>query len=437
MLVVICCAQGVPYAGADPVRTPRDQQQNQDEVDPDSLSPQERQQEVLATQLKLAELLEAMDDLAGALRIWTELLAGDAQNGRYLKQALRLAMELSRHRMAAGLGRRLLRLQPEDQLARARLARALVELGHHAEALVHLRRVAGKAPRDPQIRRQLARTLEITGRHAEALTHCVWLGAAGHAVLEDHQARIRLHGKLNQPQNQRMMLRWLLSRVAGRAEEHEVRRELAYSLEASAEHAAALEQFHWLVGQAPRRLEYRLARLRLYVALKTRGRLRAELAAVLQLGPTVMQQRPVREGLAAAHELLEEPARALEHYNWLVARHPRSVEYRLGRAAAYADLERPGRQYDELVALVRFAPRDPRVQRALGEVHYHQERYALAERHFRTVLRLLPGDGVSLRRLAQMRRARELARLQRLMDARARERLADWNNDAEERAEDF
>ena len=326
----------------------------------------------------------------------------------------------------------------EGSSARPRLgARALAETGLHAEALIHLRWVVGRAPKDPSVRRRLARALEATGSHAAALAQLVWLGARGEADLEDHLARTRMHRLLRQPRNERIMLRWVLPRVAGRAEEVEVRQALAHNLEAAGDLRGALAQYHWLVGKAPNELERRLARLRLHCALKQPGRARAELAAVLAQGARPLEKPRVRGGLAEAYEVLKQPRDALVHYGWLIERSPRNVEYRLGRAAALADLGQTRRQLSELAALARLAPRDPRVYRELGEHHFHQERYAVAERHYRTLLALRPGDALALRRLGRMARDRE--RLRRLLQARRRagERLEDWQSDAEERAEDF
>ena len=406
-------------------------------VVPPPLTPVQRSQGRLAAQLKLAELLEAKDDLKGALGIWTELLAGDPKNVGHLHQAARLAIQLERYTLARVLGRRLVKLQPRSLLGRTRLALALSETGLHAEALGHLRWVAGRAPRDPLVRRQLARALEATGSYAGALTQLAWLGAHGRSNLEDHLARVRLHRVLKQPHNERVMLRWLLPRVAGRSEETGVRQELAENLEADDDLAGALVQYHWLVGRCPKDLTSRLARLRLYGALNRPGRVRSELAAVVELASTKLDRREVREGLASAYELLKQPRKALEHYSWLVARHPQSVEYRLGRASMYGDLGQTRRQLAELVALARLAPLDPRVHRELGEYRFHQEQYPLAARHFRTVLRRAPKDTLALRRLAWMERAR--ARLLRRLEAqrRGRQRLEEWISDGEERSEDF
>lgn len=433
LAALACCAPAGALAQADPSLLP------QLKPPPTSapLTEPERRQERLATQLKLAELLEARDDLAGALKIWTELLAGEPRNTDYLEQASRLAMELQRHVTARELGRRLVRLRPQGLLGRTRLARALSETGLHAEALKHLRWAARRSPKDPVVRRLLARTLEATNSHAEAMVQLVWLGARGQADLEDHLARARLHRLLGQPKNERLMLRWLLPRVAGRSEEAEVRQDLADNLEAAGDVSGALAQYHWLVGQAPGDLERRLARLRLYGALTQPARVRAELAAVLSQGPAAMEKREVREGLAAAYELLQQPADALAQYDWLVAHRPQNVEYRLGRASSNGDLGRLRRQLRELVALARLAPRDPRVHRELGEYYLHRERFPLAERHYRTVLALAPRDPLALRRLAQMRRARERAARLRERQRRAQQQLQEWISDTEERAEDF
>ncbi len=408
--------------------------------DPHHPTGERRRKELLATRLKLAELLEARDDLAGALKIWQTLLAGNPKNISYLSHSQRLATELERFAVARGLGRRLVKLAPGDLLARTRLAQALSRTGLHAEALVHLEWVAGRGSRAPAVRRQLARALEATGHHARALKQLVWLGSSGQANLEDHLARVRMHRALKQPYNERRMLRWLLPRIRGKAAEAEVRRELAENLEAANDLPGALKQYHWLVARTPDQLKLRLARMRIYTALKQPQRAQAELTALRRLsrsGPGALDRREVREGLAAVNELLRRPDVALTHYNWLAARFSASVEYQLGRAGALGDLRRYRQQLRVLAAAALLAPEDPRVQRELAEVHFHQQRYPLAERHYRTVLVKLPRDPLSTRRLAWMQRHRKRLRQQRLARRKAKDRLEDWIGDAEERAEDF
>ena len=397
----------------------------------------QRQQEKVEAQLKLAQLLEAKDDLQGALAVWLDLLANEPQRASYLAPATRLALDLQRTPQALALARRLVLRAAEVPLHRVLLARALLAAGRPAEAIGHLRWLARRGSLAPQVRRELAQALEATGDARGALGHYRWLVARGHGTLDDRLGLARQLAQLRQPARQLAQLRRLLPLVRGSAQETEVRQELLDCLETLGRNSAALIQVDWLLVRAPAAVPLRLTRMRLLGALKQRPALQAEVQAMAQLGAAVMLQPRVRLGLALAHEDLGQPRAALAQYDWLIARHPRRVDYGLGRAGALGELDRTGAQLAELIRLLRLAPGDIRVHRALAELYYHQERFPLAQRHFATALRLRPGDLHSLRRMAQIKR-RQGATRRRLRRAElARERYLDWQLDSQERAEDL
>jgi predicted Zn-dependent protease len=166
------------------------------------LTEQQRAQELVKTQIKMAELYEAKDDLKSALKIWRQLVAEHPDDLDFTVQLARLAHELNRHEVLLDTSRRLVNSRPSHLLYRFWLSKALLAHRQVDQALVHLNWLRQKQPNDAEIRKELASAYETLKRPDLALEQMCWLIRRFPESVEYRITRAHLFADLKQPAKQ-------------------------------------------------------------------------------------------------------------------------------------------------------------------------------------------------------------------------------------------
>jgi len=162
----------------------------------------ERGDELLRTQIKMAELYEAKNDQKTALKLLRELLAQHPDNVKVLAHIGRLAHDLNLPDQVLEVAPRLVKLKPDEARYRLWLATALVARGRQPEALTHLQWLQHKTPDDAALRKDLAATYEMIKQPVRALQQYDWLVARFPRVVEYRLARSNLYGDLKRTKEQ-------------------------------------------------------------------------------------------------------------------------------------------------------------------------------------------------------------------------------------------
>jgi tetratricopeptide (TPR) repeat protein len=204
----------------------------EDDADPE-LSDAEREDALIKTQLKIAELHEAKNDIATALKLLRDLLKQRPENMHIAARVARLAFDLQQYDVVLQVGRKLVMRYPSNVRYRLWVATAMVAKGQSTKALHDLEWLQRKRPNDPEVRKDLASAYEQLKQPARALVHYDWLIAREPRNVEYHLARAGLYGDLKQEKKQRQELTLILQLAP---DNMDVRLELA-------EHAYHRERF--------------------------------------------------------------------------------------------------------------------------------------------------------------------------------------------------
>jgi predicted Zn-dependent protease len=199
--------QGGAGAGDAAPSTP--EQEEEDDKDPE-LSDAEREDELIKTQLKIAELYEAKNDTKNALKILRDLLKQRPGNMHLMARVGQIAHDMEQHDIVLQVGPKLVMRYPNKARYRVWVATALVAKGQATKAIKDLEWLQRKRPNDAELRKDLAYAYEQLKLPAKALAQYDWLIAREPRNVEYRLTRAALLGDLRQEKKQRQELKMIM-----------------------------------------------------------------------------------------------------------------------------------------------------------------------------------------------------------------------------------